>query len=500
MGKFVDRSLAETGAKRIMPLGMGDDQKDLEADFENWKDTVFWPALKKKYISVEGTATLEKESKKKTKSKKMPKCNYVIEYVEGAVEQPDDTPVDKVHLSSKHYFTAETCPITTRRELRSPADDGSTLHLEIDTSQTSAQKYQTADNLGILPLNSSSVVTSIAEALSYDLDATFRLLPAVGKEDKHTALFPNPCTIRECLTRYCDLTGSPRRSELKLLAAYATDKTSKDALLRMSSKEGKAEYREKIVDAKIGIVDIITRLCPSMEIPLEHFISVCPRLQPRYYTISSSSSVHPDSVHVTVSVLEGERVDGSMFKGVCTNHLKDVGEVGGSVRAFVRPSTFRLPSDTSKPIIMIGPGTGIAPMRGLLQERAHQKQTLQLPVGDNILYFGCKKRSLDFLYSDELESFQTDGVLTTMHLAFSREQKKKVYVQHLLAENGSDTWDLIDGQGAYVYVCGGIKMGNDVAAALRSIVGKEGGRSVDDAKAYLDDMASKGRFVQELWA
>jgi len=491
MGKFIDESVGKLGAVRIIPLGVGDDDDDLEADFENWKDTKLWPALKKKYIG---------ESKvKKGKDAKLPDCHYAVEYLDGPGSM-DDISEDNIHLSSKHYFTAVECPVTLKRELRSPADEGSTLHVEIDVSEGGKEvKYQTADNLGILPVNSNDDVERVAKALNYDLSAYFNLVPAPGHESKHAALFPTPCTVHDCLAKYCDLAGSPRRSELKQLAAYAKDATSKKALLRLASKDGKVEYKDKILDAKVGIIDIISKLCPSIEMPLEHFISVCPRLHPRYYTISSSSTLHPNSIHATVSVLKDMRKDGSMFKGVCSNYLADVVE-NGKVRAFVRDSTFRLPSDASKPIIMIGPGTGIAPMRALLQERSHQKLTQNLPVGDNILYFGCKKRDLDFIYFDELNAYEKEGTLTQMHLAFSRELKEKVYVQHLLAKNAEDTWKLLDEQGAYIYVCGGVKMGQDVSQALKKIVAQCGDRTSMDAKKYLDDMASHGRFIQELWA
>ena len=139
-------------------------------------------------------------------------------------------------------------------------------------------------------------------------------------------------------------------------------------------------------------------------------------------------------------------------------------------------------------------------MRALLQERKHQKMEKGLAVGENILYFGCKNRSQDFIYSDELASFEKDGTLNNMYLAFSREQQKKVYVQHLLSENASETWDLIENKGAYVYVCGGVKMGSDVSAALQQIVCQKGGMTSTLGKAYIDKMHSSGRLVQELWA
>lgn len=494
MGKFFDMALGKLGGERIVPLSVGDDDDDLEGDFENWKDNKFWPAVTDKYLGGSAIASSKEQSRTK-----LPECQYVVEYLKEPSGQ-DKVLLADVHLSSKHYFTAVDCPVTLKKELRSPSDDGSTLHIEIDVSKGGNEvKYQTADNLGILPVNSNAHVEMIAKALKYDLGSYFRLKPAPGHDHKHSAIFPTPCTVYECLARYCDLAGPPRRSELKLLAAYAKDPISQKALLRLASKEGKDEYKEKVLDAKMGIVDIISKLCPSIEMPLEHFIAVCPRLQPRYYTISSSSTKHPDSIHVTVSVLKEDREDGSIFKGVCSNFLAELID-NGKVRAFVRESTFRLPSDVSKPIIMIGPGTGIAPMRAMLQERAHQKIKLNLPVGKNVLYFGCKNRDLDFIYSDELNAFEKDGTLHQMHLAFSREQSEKVYVQHLLAKNATETWKLIDEEGAYIYVCGGVKMGQDVSEALKRIIADQGNRSSVDAKSYLDQMASSGRFIQELWA
>ena len=336
-GKAVDSLLEQAGAIRIVKLGLGDDDNDLEGDFENWKDTVFWPGVKKRFDVGNSL------SSSMTNTSKLPDCQYAVEYVEnGAVS--DKATIEHVPLSSKQYFTATDCAVTLKRELRDPADGGSTIHVEIDANEID---YKTADNLAILPVNEDSVIEKVAEALDYDLSATFKLLPAKGYESKFAPLFHTPCTVRECLARYCDLVGPPRRSDLKLLAAYAQDPTCKSALLRMASKEGKAEYKEKVTDAKIGIVDIISKLCPSISMPLEHFVSVCPRLQPRYYTISSSSTVHPKSVHVTVSVLDEKRDDGSSFKGVCSNYLSRMIS-DGKARVFVRDSSFRLPIDVSE--------------------------------------------------------------------------------------------------------------------------------------------------------
>jgi len=149
---------------------------------------------------------------------------------------------------------------------------------------------------------------------------------------------------------------------------------------------------------------------------------------------------------------------------------------------------------------MVGPGTGIAPMRALLQERGYMQKEKGLMVGPNFLYFGCKSRSLDYLYEDELKIFQEKGTLTRLYTAFSREQKNKVYVQHLLLENARETWDLMENQGGFIYVCGGVKMGKDVIEALVKIISEVGGLCSTDAKIYVERLAQDGRLVQELWA
>lgn len=491
MGKFFDHAIGRLGGNRVVPLGLGDDDSDLEGDFENWKDNVLWPTLKKRYLA---DASVLANRKPTTQS--LPDCPFEIVYHTGNGTKAESIPLAQVHASSRHYFTAVDCPVKLVRELRTPQDLGSTVHVEIDISNANDLTYQTADNLGVLPRNDLRVVESVAESLGYDLDRVFSVKAAADQE-WHGAPFPMPLTIRECLTRYLDLTSAPLRSELKLLANYAKDPTDQNALIRMASKEGRAEYREKILDDYVGLVDLLKR-CPSIEIPLEHLINVCSLMQTRFFTISSSSSVHPNTVHLTVSVTQANRKDGSIFKGVCSNYLAEQRE-SSLVRVFNRPSSFRLPSDPSKPILMIGPGTGVAPMRALLQERAYQRQSLQ-PVGKNILYFGCKSAKQDFIYEDELRAFEKTGDLHELHVAFSREQKEKVYVQHLLLQNAAATWGLIDGEGAHIYVCGGVKMGHDVLEALRSIATQQGSLSPSAAKDYLAALTKEGRLVQELWA
>jgi len=510
MGKFFDSAMEKLGGNRIHELGLGDDSDDLEADFEKWKDAM-WASLKKRYVA-DGAMAAAPVS---TDTTVLPDCQYAIDWqphlssVDAMQSDVDRTSValDKVHGSSKNHFTAVDCPVSVIRELRSPSDGGSTVHVEIDISQCKSKNvtdYMTADNLGVLPINTPQVVESVANSLGYDLDKVFCLSKGTNRDGEthewHGLPFPTPITVRECLTRYLDLTSAPRRSDLKLISSYARQAVDRKALQRLSSKEGKAEYKEKIVEGRIGLAQLL-KLCPSIEIPLEHLIGNICRLQlPRFYTIASCPKVHGDSIHLTVAVTKEQLQDGSFFEGVCSTHIAD--KRNQSLRVFVRPSTFRLPSSLETPVLMVGPGTGIAPMRALLQDRKHQFESSRRKANMcNVLYFGCKREDQDYIYRDELEAYQQDGTLQELHLAFSRQNpNQKEYVQHLLKQNGASTYNLLEAQGAYVYVCGGVKMGHDVTETLKEILVSEGSMSPDEATDYMAKLSSQGRYVQELWS
>jgi NADPH-ferrihemoprotein reductase len=521
-GKFMDRALEAAGATRILPLGLGNDNADLEADFEAWKDQHLWPTLVHRYNPDHVKAT---NGQKGQAPQTLPPCPWNVIYHDDVQGAPDyNISMEKIHSSSRHYFTAYECRVSEVCELQTHAPSeivkplcDSTVHVEIDIGSARPLRttpdtpktlsYLTADNLGVLPVNDDSIVECVATALGFDLNQMISIAPSENGGEWHGMPFPVPITIRECMMRYLDLTSAPRRSDLKRLAAFCTDTTDQKALLRMSSKEGRQEYKEKILERYVGLVDLL-KLCPSLHMPLDHFLHYCSHLQTRFFTISSSSSVHPSTIHLTVAVTKHERMDGSIFRGVCSTHLsKKMGsDPTRYVRVFQRPSTFRLPADSRAPIVMVGPGTGIAPMRAMLQERAYQRDTLHQKVGCNILYFGCKHQAKDYLYRDELETWsRPGGILNHLHLAFSRDQSTKVYVQNFLLQNGAETWQLLrdDNEsegGAYIYVCGGVKMGQDVAEALKEIISVHGSMPMDAARDYLAKLSHDGRFVQELWA
>eukprot|EP01041_Mallomonas_annulata_P013229 gene13229-27991_t len=254
---------------------------------------------------------------------------------------------------------------------------------------------------------------------------------------------------------------------------------------------------------------------------LTDLLHLVPTLQPRYYTISSSSSVHPKHVHITVRLSQtaveelGGRGAGEVLgtssnttksrivQGVCSAHLQRL-TVGSVCKVFFRASSFRLPKSINTPIIMIGPGTGIAPMRALLQEREFQRRSASGSSsgsgGRNTLYFGCQRSDQDYIYKEELADYLDRGTLNELHVAFSRQTgTPKVYVQQLLITQGKTVCeDILDNDG-YVYVCGGTAMGTDISEAFVNIIQTNRGISKEQAVAEFKALQQSGKYVQELW-
>jgi cytochrome P450/NADPH-cytochrome P450 reductase len=224
-------------------------------------------------------------------------------------------------------------------------------------------------------------------------------------------------------------------------------------------------------------------------------------LAPRYYSISSSpSSPDPSRCSVTVAVVEGPANSGrGVYKGICSNYLAGR-RAGETIHATVRETKagFRLPDDASVPIIMIGPGTGLAPFRGFLQERA-ARQAKGAALGPAMLFFGCRHPDQDFLYADELNAFAADGI-AELHTAFSRAEGPKIYVQNLVAAQKERVWSLIE-NGAIIYVCGdGGKMEPDVKAALVAIYRERKGADAEAGLRWIDDLGASNRYVLDVWA
>ncbi|ETW01203.1 hypothetical protein H310_06794 [Aphanomyces invadans] len=486
MGRMVNSRMEKLGAHRVYRHGEGNDEICIDNDFDDWRQGL-WDALAAQLAPSQVPRRLAPTAKT------APPC---FEFDVLSLHPKSKLAQDPVIVHGLNYSTAT---LVNSRELRQSTSSGSTLHLEFDIKNTGVS-YATADNLAILPENDPALVSRVATALRFDEDGVVELKPL----DKTTKLpFPTPATIRTILSRYLDLNAAPRKGALAALAHYATSADEQDKLLRLASVDGKTEYQTWVVDACRTYGDVIEAF-PSLQIPLAAFVHILPSLQPRYYTISSSSRVHPTRIHVTLGVIASELPGGRRFKGVTSNFLANLSTVAKRlqvppvVRATIRKSMFKLPASPSTPVIMVGPGTGIAPMRAFLQERHAQKEAGE-NVGATWLFFGCRRQAEDYLYKDELEAYRSSGTLTDLHVAFSRDTPQKVYVQHLIEQHGAALWKALS-VGGHVYVCGATLMGTDVHKAFVELVQTHGGKSQADAAAFVQDLQHHHRYVQELWA
>ena len=385
MGRFVNKRLEALGADRVFDYGEGDDDGTLDEDFEKWRENL-WPALRSKFLGRDAASSFDdavltvEEPSVQYEVVMMEEGNNHGKNVEDITSRARERNIEhvlrkglKIDLGSKPYYKAVKANVVSSKELRQDISTTSTRHIEIDLKGTGIE-YLTADNLSVCPENDPDLVESVGDRLHYDLNRWFVLRRIVGDDANDRPLFPTPCSIRDALSKHCDLTSTARKTILPAIAYFANDPEERDRLLFLASADGKDDFNATIATPRRTIPEILW-LFPSVQIPFSNFIELLPRLQARDYTISSSSLCQPSQVSITVSLVNEEKPEGRFHRGVCSNYLGELG-VGTSLNILVKPSTFRLPKDPLTPIIMVGPGTGIAPMRAFLQERQYQRHEL----------------------------------------------------------------------------------------------------------------------------
>nr|AGM20565.1 NADPH-cytochrome P450 reductase [Chilo suppressalis] len=492
---YLDKRLEELGATRVHELGLGDDDANIEDDFITWKDR-FWPAVCEKF-NIESTGEEELTRQFRLVShqpEEIPSENVFT----GEIARLHTYQVQRPPYDAKNPFLAQ---ITVNRELHK-GGDRSCLHVELDISE-SKMRYEAGDHVAIYPINDTNLVDRLGALTKADMDEIFSLINTdLESSKKHP--FPCPTSYRTALSHYLEITAVPRTHILRGLAEYCSDEEDKKKLLLMAtnSQEGKELYHSFVVDACRNIVHILEDI-KSCKPPLDHLCELLPRLQPRYYSISSSPKLYPETVHITAVVVEYKTSTGRVNKGVATTwlaqHKPEAGKPLPRVPVYIRKSQFRLPLQTQTPIIMVGPGTGFAPFRGFLQERALARANGK-EVGENILYYGCRHRDQDYIYQEELEKYEKDGDVQ-LNVAFSRDQEHKVYVTHLLQNNIDKVWDVIGNRNGHFYVCGDAKnMAVDVRNIVLKAVQEKGGRTEAEAAQFLKKLDSMKKYSSDVWS
>ena len=370
--------------------------------------------------------------------------------------------------------------------LNGPGSEKDTRHVVLDL-KGSGLSYKPGDALGVYPENCPSLVQRILEVLD-----------ASGAED-----VPAPdgshVSLRDALLRHYTVTR-PTRRLAELLGLVRNETRSYEGMTAAAAAAlaaADAAIPDPFADGR-QVLDLLTEWRAVRPKP-DQFVQALSPLQPRLYSISSSPLAHVDEVHLTIGVVRYHGPAGLPCKGVCSTYLAERVRPGQKVRVFVHPSSrFGLPADNAAPIIMVGPGTGVAPFRAFLHHRKATGAT-----GRSWLLFGDQRRACDFLYRTELEQHLADGTLTRLDTAFSRDGTGpgagKCYVQHRMLEHAADIWKWLR-DGAHFYVCGDARrMAKDVDETLRLIVWEQGGMTQPDVEAYIAHLTRTGRYQRDVY-
>src|SRR6266516_7026649 len=478
--RLVDSSLEQHSAKRIYPRGEGDAAGDFDSAFQAW-----YQPLWNKFAEV---FALDLGEQVQTAS--APGQLYEVEMLSG-VEALDP------YVAS---VGARSMKVLEMRELHRKhgphPSERSTRHLEV--ALPGGMSYQTGDHLGVLARNCDAQVKRVAKYFQYDKESQVRL----HKTDTRRTHLPidEPIRVYDLLSEYVELQEPATRTQIKRMIEYTQDPTEKAKLMELSKDDetSQALYRREVLSKRRSLIDLLEEY-PSCSLPFNVYLELLSPLRLRYFSISSSPLVEKEHCSITVGVVHGRAKSGhGTFEGVCSTYLSQR-QPGDVVYAFVQDtkSRFRLPADASIPLIMIGPGTGLAPFRGFLQERAALKAQGET-VGKSILFFGCRNPEQDFIYEDELQAF-VDQDVTELSVAFSRLNGKKTYVQDKIKQDREKVWQLIE-QGAIIYICGDAsKMAPDVRKAFSSIYQEKTGKSEQEANKWLDELTAENRYLVDVW-
>ena len=357
--------------------------------------------------------------------------------------------------------------------------------------------YRAGDHLSVVPRNSPAQVERAMKRFGLDRNAHVRLRAAPGRK----AFLPvdEVIAVERLLGDYVELQDVATRKQIATMAEHTRCPVTQKAFGAMTGGDeaAAAHYKSEVLAKRKSVLDLLEEF-PACELPFAGYLEMLSPLTPRYYSISSSPQVDAGRCSITVGVVRSpaRAGNGTTFEGVCSNFLARVA-AGDTVHGFVRPTTaegFGLPEDLQRPIIMVGPGTGLAPFRGFLQERAARKAKGEA-LGEAMLFFGCRHPEQDFIYADQLKGWAAEGIVD-LHTAFSRAGGRKAYVQDLIRENGEAVWKLLEA-GATVYVCGdGSRMEPDVRRTLSDLAREHG----QESGAWMEKMIADQRYVLDVWA
>lgn len=485
----VEHLLKEAGVKPLLPSCMLDVCKEWCEEYEGWCKAL-WPALLESMSIKAIDSTINSAAFNRCKQG----SNLEVEFVDDDADIPT---LEQYFSESSTEFLVRRLKILDNRELQYNNSERSTRHIAI--ALPNDMTYVTGGHIAIRPMSPDALISQASALLHLNGEET--IVAGLNKKHAVEALMKRRAKMKVCqLLKLLDLTVRPTQKQLEMLADRAQCPPEGFKLRYLSSAEGKEEYDETIKKPGFTILEILTKY-RSVKLTLADFVYICPILKVRYYSISSAPRQSgPNICSITVAVVDYTSGTGRQHKGLSSGMLAKCSP-GSTILGYVHElsSNFHLPSNNQKPIIMIGPGTGIAPFMGFLEERK-QKQMQGLDLGEAVLFFGCRSASHDFIYRKELDDYVEQGVLTDLFVAFSRDNpEEKVYVQHLIAKKKKLLWRLLEA-GAIIYVCGdAAHMAPDVRKAIGHAIQDCSSRTKEETLAYLEGLQESNRYLEDVW-
>ncbi len=467
--KAIDARLETAGAARIYARGEADARGDFFGDFDEWY-AGFWPAV---------DAALGQKT-----SSPAAQPQLEIQFV-GNVRDP---------LLRQNGLALGT--VVANRELVDLAKPGARSKRHVEIALPDGMSYRTGDYLAVLPLNPSDLVQRALARFNLDYDSHVQLNMERGDTFLPTGA---PVAVGELLSSYVELAAPATRTQLEHLADVAADPAHRAELEALAQDRGR--HAAEIVDKRVSMLDLLETY-PSCQLPFTSFLERLTQLTPRRYSISSSPLWSPDHATLTFAVVQAPAWSGrGTFEGVASTHLA-LARPGSRIAVSVRPSNaaFHPPQSLDVPLIMVCAGTGLAPFRGFVQDRALRAEAEGTTPASSLLFFGCRAPDTDFLYQAELASW-ADQANVGLRPVFSAEPEDgRKYVQDRLWADRADVVELVK-QGAIVYVCGdGKNMGPQVRDTCGRIYREATGASVADADAWMDELErTHGRYVADIF-
>ncbi|XP_037089133.1 NADPH-dependent diflavin oxidoreductase 1-like isoform X2 [Pollicipes pollicipes] len=488
VGKRLHRRLLQLGAAPLLAPALGDDQHDLgpDAAVDPWL-TQLWRQLDALCPLPAGRQPLPADRR--------PAPRFTVTHVDengGEHEALNGVaPEEEEEEEKGEAATADGLFVGRVRWNRrvTPEDHFQEVRLiSLDVAGSGAT-YRPGDVVTVQPENLPEEVDQLLALLEWPPD---RLVLVDGPRAPR---LPRPCSLRHLATHLLDIHAVPRRSFFELLAHFAANEMEREKFAEFASAAGQQELFDYCNRPRRTALEVLADFpATARRLPLEYLLDMVPAVRPRSFSIASSQKVCPDEIQILVAVVRYRSRLASPRVGLCSTWLSRL-TPGQPVTLAVKPGTLRFPQEPERPVLMIGPGTGVAPFHSYISEQATSDRPRPL-----CLFFGCRHRAADLFFGDEWRRLVDAGRLQ-LHCAFSRDQEDKVYVQHRLRQQAALVWRLVDAGGATVCVAGSARrMPQDVAEALVDVFREQGGLTTEQAEAYLQRLEREGRYQTETWS